>query len=111
MGQFSEGECDLAQIEPHMLILLIVCLGLSGIFSGAEAAFLSAQRIRLQKLVNEGSSKAASVVKMVEHPEKLLPTILLGNNLVNTAAAALATALPMGVLLVMSRMMIIGAIC
>lgn len=93
MGQFSKGECDLAQIETHMLVLLIVCLGLSGIFSGAEAAFLSAQRIRLQKLVNEGSSKAASVVKMVEHPEKLLPTILLGNNLVNTAAAALATAI------------------
>ncbi len=75
------------------LILLFACLLLSAFFSSSEAAFLSAQKLRIRHLAATGVRGAERVSRMVEQPEKLLPTILLGNNLVNTAFAALATAL------------------
>jgi putative hemolysin len=79
--------------ETLYLTLLIVCLLLSAFFSGSEIAFFSLQKIRLEHLVKTGVKGARRVAKMIERPEKLLSIILLGNNLVNTAAAALATAL------------------
>jgi len=80
-------------IETLYLVLLIVCLILSAFFSSSETAFISLQRIRIEQLVNTKVRGAKRVARMVERPEKLLSTILLGNNFVNTAAAALATAL------------------
>ena len=80
-------------IETLYLVLLIVCLLLSAFFSGSETAFISLQRIRIEHLVDTKVKGAKLVARMVERPEKLLSTILLGNNFVNTAAAALATAL------------------
>ena len=73
------------------LILLAVFLLLSAFFSGSEAALLSVQRVRLRRLVAEKAAGAARVERMVEHPERLLPPILFGNNLVNTGLAAIAT--------------------
>jgi len=55
------------------------------------------QRVRLEHLVNTKVKEAKRVAKMIERPEKFLSTILLGNNLVNTAAAALATVLAVSV--------------
>jgi putative hemolysin len=78
-------------IETLYLVLLVVCLLLSAFFSGSETAFISLQKIRVQHLVNTKVRGAKRVAKMVERPEKFLSTVLLGNNLVNTAAAALAT--------------------
>ena len=75
------------------LILIFVCLALSAFFSASETAFIALPRVRLMHLVNIGRSGAGRVSGMVERPEKLLATVLLGNNLVNTAVAALATAL------------------
>jgi len=75
------------------LVLLFVCLLLSAFFSSSETAFISLQRVRLKHDVNIKVRGAERVARMVERPEKLLSTILLGNNLVNTAAVALATAL------------------
>jgi len=80
-------------IETLYLVLLIVCLFLSAFFSSSETAFISLQRIRIEQMVNTKVRGAKRVARMVEQPEKLLSTILLGNNFVNTAAAALATAL------------------
>jgi len=74
-------------------VLLIVCLLLSAFFSSSETAFTYLQRVRLEHLVNNQVKGAGRVARMIQRPEKLLSTILLGNNLVNTAAAALATAL------------------
>ena len=74
-------------------MLLIVCLLLSAFFSSSETAFTYLQRVRLEHLVNNQVKGAGRVARMIQRPEKLLSTILLGNNLVNTAAAALATAL------------------
>ena len=73
------------------LVFLFVCLLLSAFFSSSETAFISLQRIRVEHLVNTKVAGAGRVAKMLQRPERLLSTILLGNNLVNTAAAALAT--------------------
>jgi putative hemolysin len=78
-------------IETLYLVLLVVCLLLSAFFSSSETAFISLQKIRVQHLVDTKVRGAKLVAKMIEQPEKLLSTILLGNNFVNTAAAALAT--------------------
>jgi putative hemolysin len=80
-------------IETLYLVLLIICLFLSTFFSSSETAFISLQRIRVQHLVDTKVRGAKRIAKMMEHPEKFLSTVLLGNNLVNTAAAALATLL------------------
>jgi len=75
------------------IILFFVCLLLSAFFSSSETAFISIQRIRLETMKENKVKGARRVYKMLEKPEKLLSTILLGNNLVNTAAAAIATVL------------------
>jgi putative hemolysin len=78
-------------IETLYLVLLIICLFLSAFFSSSETAFFSLQKIRVQHLVDTKVRGAKRVARMMERPEKFLSTVLLGNNLVNTAAAALAT--------------------
>jgi putative hemolysin len=78
-------------IETLYLVFLIICLLLSAFFSSSETAFISLQRIRIEHLVDTKVRGAKLVAGLVERPEKLLSTILLGNNFVNTAAAALAT--------------------
>ena len=75
------------------LTLLLVCLLLSGFFSASETAFIALRRVRLMHLVDIGRPGAGRVSQLLQRPEKLLATVLLGNNLVNTAAAVLATAL------------------
>ena len=74
------------------LALFVVCLVLSAFFSSSETAFIALPRPRLMQLVNEGNSKARLVAQLIQHPERLLATVLLSNNLVNTGAAALGTA-------------------
>ncbi len=83
----------MSSIEALYLVLLIVCLLFSAFFSGSETAFISLQRVRLEYLVSTGTRGAKRVSRMIEHPEKFLSTVLLGNTFVNIAAAALATAL------------------
>ncbi len=80
-------------IETLYLVLLILCLLLSAFFSSSETAFISLQRFRLEHLVETKVRGAKRVARMIERPEKFLSTILLGNNFVNTAAAALGTIL------------------
>lgn len=74
------------------LILLAVCLVLSAFFSSSETAFIALPRARLIHLINIGRPRAQLVDKLIREPGKLLATVLLSNNLVNTAAAALGTA-------------------
>jgi putative hemolysin len=80
-------------IEALYLVLLILCIFLSAFFSSSETAFVSLERFRVQHLVETRVRGARRVAKILEQPEKFLSTILLGNNLVNTAAAALGTIL------------------
>ena len=75
------------------LVLFFICLLFSAFFSGSETAFISIQKIRLEHMIETKVKGARRVARMIERPEKLLSAVLLGNTLVNTAAAALATAL------------------
>jgi putative hemolysin len=86
------------EIEVFSIVALGVLLLISAFFSGAEAALLSVQRVRIRHLADSGSVRAARVARMVEHPERLLPPILLGNNLANTAAAAIGTVIAISLL-------------
>jgi putative hemolysin len=74
-------------------LLLAVLIVLSSFFSGAEIAMFSINQARVQSLRDEGRRGAAMLAAMKGNPEKLLTTILVGNNVVNIWAAALATAL------------------
>ena len=79
--------------EIIFLVILIVCILLSAFFSGSETAFISLQKYRIQHLVEKKAKGASTVSRLINRPERLLSTVLFGNNLVNTAAAALATVL------------------
>jgi putative hemolysin len=79
------------------LVFLLVCLLLSAFFSSSETAFIALQRIRVEHMVSTKVNGADRVAKMLQRPEKLLSTILLGNNFANTAAAALATGLAISI--------------
>jgi len=87
----------MSSTETLYLVLLVICLLLSAFFSSSETAFISLQRFRLTHLVETKVKGAKRVARMIERPEKFLSTVLLGNNFVNTAAAALATILAVSV--------------
>lgn len=79
------------------LVLFFLCLVASAFFSSAETAFISLPRTRVKYLVESGIIGAGRVAKITEQPEKLLATVLLCNNLVNVAAAALGTAIAVSI--------------
>ena len=66
---------------------------LSGFFSSAETALSTANRVKLRALEEEGNRRAATANKVLDNYSKMLSTILIGNNIVNLSASALATTL------------------
>ena len=72
---------------------MLVCLLLSAYFSATETAFSSANVTRLKMLAEKGNSRAALVCKLLERYDRLLSTILIGNNIVNIAMASIGTVL------------------
>lgn len=104
----ARGYLMSGDVSAPSLIVLGVFVVLSAFFSGSEAALLSVQRVRIHHLVNSKVAGAARVLRMIERPDKLLPPILLGNNLVNTAAAALATALALDLIADPNRAVVIA---
>ncbi len=72
---------------------LIVLLLFSGFFSASETALMTLSKIRLRQMVNEEIKGAKTVQTLVEDSNKLLGSILVGNNIVNIGASALATSL------------------
>ncbi len=83
----------MASDDAIQLVTLLILVVLSAFFSSAETSLTTANRIRLQALAEEGNKRAAVVLKVKENSSKMLSAILIGNNLVNNFAAALATAL------------------
>lgn len=79
--------------EVVSLVLVSVFLALSAFFSSSEAAFLSLQRTKVAHLLKEGVPGARRVADMLSEPERLLSTVLLGNNLVNVAFTSVITVL------------------
>jgi CBS domain containing-hemolysin-like protein len=81
-------------MEPHIpgQLIAIVCLVLlSAYFSATETAFTSVNRIRLKNMAASGNRKAKLVIRLIEDYDRLLSTVLVGNNIVNIAMTAIAT--------------------
>ena len=76
-----------------MIIVLIILIAMSSYFSATETAFSSYNRIRMRNREEKGDKKAALVLRLAEDYDRLLSTILIGNNIVNITAAAIATVL------------------
>ena len=75
------------------IAILVGLLALSAFFSGTETALMAFNRIRLRRLADSGDPAARRIARLLESPSRLLTTLLVGNNLVNTAVTATATAL------------------
>jgi len=81
--------------EPSSWLIpaFFLCLFLSGFFSSAESAFIAVPRLRVHYLRESGVRGASEVAAVLDRPERFLSTVLLGNNLVNIAAATIGTIL------------------
>jgi putative hemolysin len=75
------------------IFLFIVCVIFSAFFSSSEVALISMTRAKVRTLDNENRVGSHALVALKESPEHLLTTILIGNNIVNIAAASIATAI------------------
>lgn len=72
-------------------VLLIALILASGLFSGSEIALFSISRARARGLSEDGRRGSAALLRLKQDPERLLVTLLIGNNVVNIAAASVAT--------------------
>ena len=72
-------------------VTLVILVAFSAFFSASETAFSSLNQIRLKSRADDGDRTAARVLAMSEQYDKLLSTILIGNNIVNIAAASIGT--------------------
>ena len=83
-------------MDPDSMILLavlVVMVAMSGYFSATETAFTSLNRIRLKSRADNGDKKAEKTLALAEEYDKLLSTILIGNNIVNITATTVSTVL------------------
>ena len=86
----------LASLDPHFWLTsaaILALLVMSAFFSGSETALTAASRGKLKAQADKGSSGAAAAMKVTEDSERMIGALLLGNNVVNILAAALATAM------------------
>jgi len=79
--------------DTWQLIVLVSLLALSSFFSASETALMSLSKIRIRNMVEENIPGSKKVQKLVENPSTMLSGILVGNNIVNIGASALATSL------------------
>lgn len=75
------------------IILIVILILFSAFFSASETAFTSLNRIRLKNAADNGDKRAVRVLRMAENFDKLLTTVLVGNNIVNILASSLSTIL------------------
>ena len=78
-----------------LLIVLLVLILFSAYFSGSETAMMTLNRYRLRHLASNGHKGAIRALKLLERPDRLIGLILIGNNLVNILASAIATIIGM----------------
>ena len=86
-------------MELTLLLSLIAIVGLlvlSALFSGSETALTASNQARIHHLLRKGNRRARTVTRLMEAREQLIGAILLGNNLVNILASALATSILIG---------------
>ena len=80
------------------LLLIVLCIVLSAFFSGSEIAYSASQELRLEHAAKERGGAYALALKVKKSFEKALISILVGNNLVNIGASALATVIAIGIM-------------
>ncbi|OPY37582.1 MAG: hypothetical protein A4E35_01168 [Methanoregula sp. PtaU1.Bin051] len=80
-------------VDSLNIALFLLCVLLSAFFSSAEVALISITKAKVRTLLNEKRPGADALARLKESPNKLLTTILIGNNIFNIAAAAIATAI------------------
>ena len=73
------------------IIIMVICLIMSAYFSATETAFSCANKTRLRALAEKGNKKAELAVKLADKYDRLISTILIGNNIVNILLASLGT--------------------
>ena len=76
-----------------MLVALVALVAMSGYFSATETAFTSLNRIRLKNKADNGDRRAARTLELAEDYDRLLSTILIGNNIVNNVATSIGAVL------------------
>src|SRR6266700_2679491 len=76
-----------------LFLPLLVFFGLSAFFSLAETAILSSNRYKIKHLASQGNRRAQQLALWLDTPEKLLATILLGNNFASIGAATVAASI------------------
>ena len=76
-----------------VLLLIIICLGLSSFFSGVETAVISCNKLRLRHIADRGNLQAHRILRILEHPDRVISALLVGNNIVNVAIVSLVTLL------------------
>ena len=82
-------------MEDHIwsICMIVILLIMSAYFSATETAFTSLNRIKLKNIASDGNNKAKRVLELSENYDKLLTTILIGNNIVNIMMTAVSTVL------------------
>ncbi|MEK9708226.1 MAG: CNNM domain-containing protein, partial [Alphaproteobacteria bacterium] len=73
------------------IVAIFFLLACSGFFSGSETALTAASRPRMHQLASDGNKRARTVSLLHAQQERLIGGILIGNNIVNILASALAT--------------------
>ena len=73
------------------IVIMLILVAFSAFFSASETAYTSFNRAKLKSLATDGNKRAAKTLKLAENYDKLLSTILVGNNIVNISLSSLAT--------------------
>jgi len=73
------------------IVVLLILLLLSGFFSSAETSLVAVSKIKIRSMAESGVKRAQTLMKIFENDAKMLSAILIGNNLVNTYAASIAS--------------------
>ena len=93
---YEESRVDSSQMDSSsigMIVALLILVAMSAYFSATETAFTSLNRIRLKSKADDGDLRAAKTLAMAEDYDKLLSTILIGNNIVNNVATTISAVL------------------
>ena len=75
------------------IFAMVVCVAMSAYFSATETAFSSLNKTRLKVLADDGNKRAALALRLAEDYDRLISTILIGNNIVNISVASIGTLL------------------
>lgn len=75
-----------------LALILVLFIFFSAFFSAAETALTGSNKLRLKNIARTGDKRASIVMKLLDSFDRTLTTILIGNNVVNIAAASLAAA-------------------